>query len=217
VLYPEAVERAGGVPLIVPPLAPEILDSMMTRVDGICLPGGPDVEPENYGEEPDPNLGPTQPWADALGLEMVRAADRLGLPILAICRGLQVLNVARGGTLYQHLPDVVGESIAHRQFPHGSEPTHEVRVAEGTRVFELLGEGPLRVNSFHHQAVKDLGSDLVATGWAPDGMIETIEDPGERYVVGVQWHAEFLNDNAPLFEALVAEAAGRADRLAAMS
>jgi putative glutamine amidotransferase len=207
-LYPEAIERAGGVPVIVPLLRPEAIAALLDRVDGICLPGGPDLQPSAYGEEPHPQLGPTEPRVDAVELALVRAADRRNLPILGICRGMQLLNVARGGTLHQHLPDVVGDRLEHRQPEHGSATTHHVETAPHSRLRAILGGPKLQVNSFHHQAVRTLGDDLTATAWAEDGTIEAIEEPGERLVLGVQWHAEGLQAHDPLFELLVAAASG---------
>jgi putative glutamine amidotransferase len=207
-LYPEAIERAGGVPVIVPLLRPDAIATLLDRVDGVCLPGGPDVQPSVYGEEPHPELGPTEPRVDAVELALVRAADRRDLPILGICRGMQLLNVARGGTLHQHLPDVVGEGLQHRQPEHGSITTHHVETAPHSRLRSTLGGPRLEVNSFHHQAVRTLGDDLTATAWAEDGTIEAIEDPSERLVLGVQWHAEGLRAHAPLFDLLIDAAAG---------
>jgi putative glutamine amidotransferase len=211
--YPAAIERAGGVPVVIPPLRPEAIGALLDRVDGVCLPGGPDLQPTTYGEQPHPQLGPTEPRVDALELGLIRAADRRRLPILGICRGMQALNVARGGTLHQHLPDVVGETVCHRQEQAGSVPTHSVRLAAGTTLRALFGADSVDVNSFHHQAVRDLGRGLVATAWAPDGTVEAIEQPGERLVMGVQWHAEGLWAHAPLFEALIAAAADAAGGL----
>jgi putative glutamine amidotransferase len=146
----------------------------------------------------------------------MRGADARGLPVLGICRGMQVINVARGGTLHQHLPDVAGTDIRHRQQDHGSVPTHSVSIASRSLLRPTLAAGKLDVNSFHHQAVNELGRDLVATAWAPDGTIEALEQPGPRLVLGVQWHAEGLGTHAPLFELLVAaaEAAPAAPALA---
>jgi putative glutamine amidotransferase len=141
----------------------------------------------------------------------------MGLPIFGICRGAQALNVARGGTLHQHLPAVTDLTIEHRQTEPGWAETHEVRVEPGSRLYAVLGRERSGVNSFHHQAVDTLGTGLRAVAWAPDGTVEGIEDAGERFVLGVQWHAETL-DNAPhpkLFEALVAAAAGQRLGLAA--
>jgi putative glutamine amidotransferase len=207
-LYPEAIERAGGIPVIVPLLRPEAIAALLDRVDGICLPGGPDLQPSAYGEEPHSQLGPTEPRVDAVELALVRAADRRNLPILGICRGMQLLNVARGGTLHQHLPDVVGDRLEHRQPDHGSVTTHHVETAPQSRLRAILGGPKLEVNSFHHQAVRTLGDDLNVTAWAEDGTIEAIEEPGERLVLGVQWHAEGLRAHDPLFELLIAAAVG---------
>jgi putative glutamine amidotransferase len=206
-LYPEAIERAGGIPLIVPLLRPEAIGALLERVDGICLPGGPDLQPSTYGDQPHPELGPTEPRVDGVELALVRAADRRGLPLLGICRGMQALNVARGGTLHQHLPDVVGDQLRHRQPEHGSIVTHRVETAPRSRLRATLGGPALEVNSFHHQAVRTLGRGLVATAWAPDGTIEAVEEPGERFVMGVQWHAEGLRAHAPLFDLLITAAA----------
>jgi putative glutamine amidotransferase len=213
-LYPEAIERAGGIPVIVPLLRPDAVAALLDRVDGVCLPGGPDVQPTVYGEEPHPELGPTEPRVDAVELALVRAADRRNLPILGICRGMQLLNVARGGTLHQHLPDVVADRLQHRQPEHGSVTTHRVDTAPHSRLRSLLGGPSLEVNSFHHQAIKALGQDLVATAWAEDGTIEAIEEQDDRLFIGVQWHAEGLRAHDPLFDALI-EAAARAEERAA--
>ena len=206
-LYPEAIERAGGIPVIVPLLRPDAIDSLLDRVDGVCLPGGPDVQPTTYGQQPHPQLGATEPRVDAVELALVRAADRRNLPILGICRGMQVLNVARGGSLHQHLPDVVGNGLEHRQPEHGSVTTHHVDTAPHSRLRATLGGPKLEVNSFHHQAVHTLGTNLVATAWAEDGTIEAVENPGDRFVLGVQWHAEGLRNHGPLFDLLIAAAA----------
>jgi putative glutamine amidotransferase len=210
--YPEAIERAGGIPVIVPLLRPDAIAALLDRVDGVCLPGGPDLQPSVYDEEPHPELGPTEPRVDAMELALVRAADRRNLPILGICRGMQLLNVARGGTLHQHLPDVVGERLRHRQPEHGSITTHRVETAPHSRLRSALGGPSLEVNSFHHQAVKALGQGLVATAWAEDGTIEGIEQAGARLVLGVQWHAEGLRAHASLFELLIDAAAGAEER-----
>jgi putative glutamine amidotransferase len=217
-LYPEAIDRAGGIPVIVPLLRPDAIDALLERVDGVCLPGGPDLQPSTYGQEPHAQLGPTEPRVDAVELALVRAADRRKLPILGICRGMQALNVARGGTLHQHLPDVVGSAVEHRQPEHGSITTHHVETASQSRLRATLGGPRLEVNSFHHQAVQTLGKNLVATAWAGDGTIEAVENPGERFVLGVQWHAEGLVAHDPLFELLIAAASGaeqQADELVA--
>jgi putative glutamine amidotransferase len=182
------------------------VEDLLDRVDGVCLSGGPDLEPSWYGANAHPELGPTEPEVDVFELSLARAARRRGLPVLAICRGLQVLNVSRGGTLVQHLPDEVGAQIAHRQTAPASEPTHDVRIETGSRLAKLMGDETPRVNSFHHQAVDRLGRGLQAVAWSDDGVVEGIEAPGDFFTVGVQWHAECMTalpEQAALFSALV--------------
>jgi putative glutamine amidotransferase len=213
--YLEAVQQAGGVPVVVPPLAPEAIGPFLDRVDGLCLSGGPDLHPAAYGAEPHPRLGPTEPRLDAFELALVRAADERELPVLAICRGAQVVNVARGGALHQHLPDAVGETVDHRQTAAAGQPTHPVTVAPGSRLAAIFGRGRTDVNSFHHQAASRMGEGLVPTAWATDGTVEAFEAPGDRFLVGVQWHAECLvgrRGHRALFAELVAAAAGAGAR-----
>ncbi len=217
IVYARAVERAGGLPVVLPPLEPEAVAPLVAQLSGVCLSGGPDLDPGSYDADRDPNLGPIEPALDAFELAVARQADGLGMPILGICRGCQTLNVARGGTLHQHLPDVTDGSVDHRQTASGRMPTHGVRFKPGSRLAEIVGATELEVNSFHHQAVDRLGRGLRAVAWAPDGTIEAIED-AERFVLGVQWHAETLDRGGPhhrLFEALVAAAQGEPLDLAA--
>jgi putative glutamine amidotransferase len=200
--YLKAIEAAGGMPVVLPPLGDAA--ALLERLDAICLSGGPDLDPEAYGA-PDRHaeLGPTEPDLDAFELALARAADERDIPVLGVCRGAQALNVARGGTLHQHVP-------AHRQTGPATAPTHTVRVERGTRLAQVVGSRPLPVNSFHHQAVDALGRGLRAVAWAADGTIEAIEGPGPRFLLGVQWHAEGLvarPRHRALFEALVAAAA----------
>jgi putative glutamine amidotransferase len=197
--YLRAITDAGGMPVVLPPLGDA--EALLERLDGVCLSGGPDLDPEAYGAvERHAELGPTEPDLDAFELALARAADASGVPLLGICRGAQALNVARGGTLHQH----VG---AHRQTEPATATTHSVHVDPGTRLAQLVGTRPLRVNSFHHQAVDVLGRGLRAVARAADGTIEAVEAPGPRFVLGVQWHAEGLVGqprHRALFEALVA-------------
>jgi putative glutamine amidotransferase len=215
--YLDAIGRAGALAMVVPPLPGPAIPALLDRVDGICLSGGPDLHPDAYGAAPHPELGPTEPRLDAFELALARAADERDMPILAICRGAQVLNVARGGTLHQHLPDVVGDAVTHRQPGAAGEPTHGVSVAPESRLAAILGHRHVRVNSFHHQAVDVLGERLAITARAEDGTIEAFEAVDRGFVVGVQWHVECLGDydeQAALFTAMVeacAMAAG-ADR-----
>jgi putative glutamine amidotransferase len=209
--YVRAIEAAGAIPVVLPPVGHQDVPSLLGRLDGLVLSGGPDLAPAAYGAEPHLELGSTEPGLDAFEYALAREALRLELPILGICRGAQTLNVARGGTLHQHLPDVVGDAIEHRQTVDGRVPTHPVTVLPGSRLAAAVGTTQLSVNSFHHQAVDRLGTGLCACAWAPDGTIEAIEDPEQAFVVAVQWHAETLQGvpgQLALFEGLVGIAAG---------
>jgi putative glutamine amidotransferase len=215
--YLHAIERAGGVPVVLPPLHVESLDALLHRVDGVCLSGGPDLDPESYGERRHARTGPIESQLDTFELALARAADERRLPILAICRGMQLLNVARGGTLHQHLPDVVGERIVHRQSEVGERPTHWVMIAAESRLGRILERRRTKVNSFHHQGVATLGAGLTVTSRASDGTVESFEAVDREFVVGVQWHAECLIDRfgqAALFNAFV-EAACQVEGAAA--
>lgn len=208
--YVRAIEAAGALPVVLPPLGPSEIPRLLARLDGLVLSGGPDLAPAAYGAKPHVELGSTEPRLDAFEYRVAREAFRLDMPILGICRGVQTLNVARGGTLHQHLPDVVGDAIAHRQIEDGRLPTHPVDILPASRLATLLGTTRMNVNSFHHQAVDRLGSGLRPCAWAPDGTIEAIEDPGRPLVLGVQWHAETLQaapGQLALFEELVRVAA----------
>jgi putative glutamine amidotransferase len=205
VTYLDAVAAAGGIPVILAPLPAGRLESIINRLDGVCLSGGPDIEPGCYGSDAHPELGPTEPEVDLFELSLVRAARRRGLPLLAICRGMQVLNVARGGTLVQHLPDL-GDEIAHRQTVPASECSHAVAVAPDSRLAKIAGVERIEVNSFHHQAIDRLGTGLEPVAWSDDGVIEAVEAPGDAFTVGVQWHAECLThrpEQARLFASLI--------------
>jgi putative glutamine amidotransferase len=208
--YPRAVERSGGIPLVVPPgLA--YVEELVTRLDGLLLSGGPDLHPAIYGEQPDPALGPTEPDLDDFELELARQADALGVPILALCRGAQLINVARGGTLIQDLPST--GSVRHRQTEAGEVTTHTVRVPEGSRLAGIMGAGEHSVNSFHHQAIRELGAGLQIVAWASDELPEAIEATDREFEIGVQWHAESLTalpDQSRLFAAFIKASARRA-------
>jgi putative glutamine amidotransferase len=213
--YLRAIDAAGGLPVVLPPVALESVPGLLERVDGVCLSGGPDLDPEAYGAPlRHPELGPTEPTLDAFELAVAHAADAIGLPVLGVCRGAQALNVARGGTLHQHVD-------GHRQAALGTVRTHSVKIAPGSRLAELTGTGVLDVNSFHHQAVDGVGSGLRVVAHALDGIVEGIEDPGRELFLGVQWHVETLADrpeHGALFAALVQAAAqgtARSLRLAA--
>ncbi len=213
--YIRAIEEAGGLPVAIPPLRLDAIEPLLGRFAGLCLPGGPDIDPAQYGQPPDPSLGDTEPALDRFELAVARAARERELPLLAICRGAQVLNVARGGTLIQHLPDLVAEDgdeeVAHRQSTAGNRPSHPIRIEAGSRTASAFGGTAGAVNSFHHQGIERLGGELRATAWAADGTIEAIEGREDTFTVGVQWHAELMSDRPEerrLFADLV-EAAGR--------
>ena len=214
--YIRAVQRAGGVPLLLAPQhSPAALERLIGLVDGLLLTGGGDVDPARWGEALHPTTELVSAERDALEVERVtRRAIDTGLPLLAICRGIQVVNVALNGTLHQHVPDVVGDTIAHAQSGERSYASHEVTIEPGTLLASLSGGDRLRVNSFHHQAIKDLGDGLRPVAWSDDKLIEAVELPGARgFVLAVQWHPEELveNDAAALrlFQALVDAASKR--------
>ena len=205
-VYARAVQRAGGIAVVLPPVPPGEVPALAARLDGVCLSGGPDLDPAGYQARPHAELGPVEPQLDAFELALARCADEAGLPILGICRGCQVLNVARGGTLHQHVPDITDGRIAHRQGAPGHEPTHTVRVAARSALAGLTGAGEVAVNSFHHQAADRLGAGLRVVARSADGVVEALEDPRAPFTVGVQWHAETLVDrpqHKALFLALV--------------
>jgi putative glutamine amidotransferase len=211
--YLRAIEQAGGLPVVVPPLSVSALEPLLARVAGVCLSGGPDLDPVAYGARRHKMTGPTWRALDDFELALARAADARRLPILAVCRGLQVLNVARGGTLHQHLADVAGDRIQHRQVAPGGRPTHWVTLSGDSRISGIVGARRKMVNSFHHQGVATLGDGLTITAIASDGTVEGIEAVDREFVLGVQWHAECLVDrseHAAVFGAFV-QAAERFD------
>ena len=199
--YVKMIESAGGRALLVPP-SEEGIEETLDALDGILFSGGSDVDPAEYGHEAHPETNGTRPERDRGELALLRAALERDMPVLAVCRGSQVLNVARGGDLVQHLPDVVGDE-KHKQTP-GVFADHEVHVREETRLRSLLGDRA-PVKSHHHQGFGTLGHGLVESAWADDGTLEGLEDPSKRFAVGVLWHPEEGAD-AALFRALVEEA-----------
>lgn len=198
ITYMKAIEAAGGIPVVIPPMDTRRIDALLDHLDGLCLSGGPDIHPDYYGQEPDEHLGPTAPDLDLFELEMARGADSTDMPLLAICRGMQALNVSRGGSLIQHLPDRESE-VEHRQKLPGQKAAHQVDLQPGSRVARIVGDTGIAVNSFHHQAIDRLGNGLVATGWAPDGLTESIEDPEREFLVGLQWHVELMVEHPEHF------------------
>lgn len=207
--YPDAVRRAGAVPVVIPPMDAAGIDGLLDGLWGLCLSGGPDLYPAIYDAEPHSSLGPTEPHLDRFEIALVQAAEAREIPVLAICRGMQVLNIARGGTLTQDLPSLWPSEIEHRQSQAASTPTHDVKLEPASLTAACLGVPELRVNSFHHQAIDRLGTGLRPVGWAPDGVIEALEATDRRFTVAVQWHAESMTrspEQARMMEAF-AEAA----------
>jgi putative glutamine amidotransferase len=202
--YPASVERAGGWPVVLPPndLDPAgVLDAL----DGLVLVGGADINPSVYGHEPHPEALAFSDVRDRAELALLRGALERDMPLLGICRGMQLLNVAAGGDLHQHIPEITPDPAAHRGEP-GTWTRHHVTVEAGCRLREMLGER-LEVVSAHHQAPVEIGEDLVVTATADDGTVEAVEHPGKRFAVGVLWHPEEdAEGGAPLFRQLVTEA-----------
>lgn len=200
--YVQAVEQAGGRPLLVPP-STEGIDETLGALDGILFSGGSDLDPGLYEAEAHPETKGIRLERDRAELALLEAALARDMPVLAVCRGSQVLNVARGGNLVQHLPEVVGDE-KHKHTP-GEFADHDVDLKEGTRLQRLLGDRA-PVKSHHHQGYGAIGEGLVESAWAEDGTVEALEEPSQRFALGVLWHPE-AGEDAALFEALVEEAA----------
>jgi putative glutamine amidotransferase len=212
--YSEAVAAAGGAPVHVSLIPqPEYIEAVVEGLDGILLPGSDsDVDPLRYGHQPHPQLGAVHPIKDETDLLLIAAAERKRIPIFAICFGMQVLNVSRGGTLIQDIGSQVTDAIKHEQGAPRDRASHRVTLSGQTRLSSIAGVEAFVVNSHHHQAIETLGADLVATAWASDGIIEALEDPRpDRFAVAVQWHPELGWErdaiSQRLFEAFVTEAA----------
>ena len=185
--YVDSLRRAGAIPVLIPP-QPENAADVVDDLDGILLAGGDDFDPSVYGEPRHPSVEPMDPRRQENELSLARAARERGIPTLGICLGVQVMNVAAGGTLIQHIESDID---------HASEPSdrhrHEVAIDGGTRLARIVGERELEVNSSHHQAIKEIGSGLRVTAHAPDGIVEGLEDPRHPFYVGVQWHPEDMS------------------------
>lgn len=206
--YVRAVEAAGGLPVVLVPGRPEDAEEHLCRLDGVVLSGGADVDPSYYGETPHETVRRVIPERDAFELAIAREALFRDVPVLAICRGHQVLNVATGGTLVQDIPSQLPGAHDHDPDVERWETAHDVRILPGTRLRAILQRDCVAVNSFHHQSVRELGRGLVVSAWSADGrVVEGIESPERRFAVGVQWHPEAFwdrgRDHQPLFEALV--------------
>ena len=211
--YSEAVEAAGGLPVHIP-LIPrtDFVRGVVEGLDGILLPGSDsDVDPLRYGREPHPQIGDVHPIKDETDLLVLAGIEARATPLLAICFGVQILNVFRGGTLIQDVPSQHPNAINHQQGAPRDRHSHRVRLLEDSMLGQLAGSESAPVNSHHHQAIETLGRELVATAWASDGLVEAVEDPrGDRFVLGVQWHPELGWEqdelSKALFERFVSEA-----------
>ena len=194
--YINAVMQAGGVPVLIPSLiAEDGWDTVYSRLDGILFSGGGDIGLEYSPGEPHPRIDDIDLARDAIELKMVQAAASDGKPFLGICRGCQVMNVALGGTLYTHIPDQLPNALDH-SYPGNMRTmlVHDVKIEEGTRMAEIFGEPILKVNSLHHQGIKDLAPSIRVAGHAPDGLVEAVELPDHPFGLAVQWHPEWLTD-----------------------
>ena len=210
--YIRCVENAGGVPVLLPPLVdPAPAADILRRLDGVLFVGGEDIDPGVYGEEPLPGYEPVPPHRGTFDLELARCALNSDLPILAVCYGAQLLAVVTGGTLWQHLPDQLPDGLEHRgKYP--DLPLHPVTLEPGTRLSRIFGTAAGEVNTSHHQGIRTLGEDWIVSAASPDGVIEGFERPGDRFVVGVQWHPELMEtrpEQRALFEAFVEAASSR--------
>ena len=220
--YSEAVAAAGGIPVHLS-LIPDrdYIESVVDGLDGILLPGSDsDVDPLRYGHDPHPALGAVHTIKDETDLLVIEAAERRELPLFAICFGMQVLNVSRGGTLIQDIGSQLPQAIKHEQGVPRDRPSHRVNLMENTKLSEIAGTHAAVVNSHHHQAIETVGANLVATAWTTDGVIEALEDPRpDRFIMAVQWHPELGWRNDPvsqrLFKSFVNEASNA--RLSALT
>ena len=207
--YVDAIQAAGGLALMLPPdpLAQQEPDEWLDVLDGLILAGGADIDPGSYGEQPHAATTGTWPERDEFEVALARRALERDIPLLGICRGMQLMNVARGGTLIQHLPDDLGHEDHRRVAGSFDGADHDVRLADGSLAARAAGEVDHGTKSHHHQAIAQLGDGLVETGWSTlDELPEAIEDPGRRFALGVQWHPE-ADPGSQLIAALVREAA----------
>ena len=205
--YSEAVEAAGASPVHISLIPHEdYIGSVMDLVDGVLLPGSDsDVDPLRYGQEPHTQLGSVHPLKDEVDALVLKEIERRGTPLLAICFGMQILNVSRGGKLIQDIRSVLPQAIKHQQGVPRDRHSHRVRLLEGSLMSELAKGDTALVNSHHHQAIETVGSDLVATAWSADGLIEALEDPREdRFALAVQWHPEIAWERDNLSRAIFA-------------
>ena len=219
--YVLTLTNAGAIPWLIPLVDDETLRGVYDALDAVFLPGGADIDPVSYGTASHALCDKTDRERDRVELALARWAIDDGKPILGVCRGMQLINLAAGGTLFQDIAEQMPESIKHDYFPFSGQHftrdylAHEVSVVPGTRLAGVFGAGSLRVNSMHHQGVRDIGDGLVVSATAPDGLVEALESNDGQYVVGVQWHPEALTDSQSaarqLFDEFVQIAAAAAE------
>lgn len=219
--YVRAVRAAGGLPVLLPP-GEDHLDAILDLVDGLIFIGGADIDPARFGESPHPRTAGINEEHDEFELALLQRAWERDVPTLCICRGIQVLNVARGGTLYQDLPDQYPDAHMHQQRDQGMQRGdigHDVALAAGDNPLRrIMGADTIDVNTFHHQAIRDVAPGLEVLATAPDGVIEAVHDPSRSFLLGVQWHPEGLAaqkaEELALFQELIAKATARRGALA---
>jgi putative glutamine amidotransferase len=207
--YVRSVLNAGGVPLLIPlSLEKKALQAILERIDGILLTGGGDIDPQRFRGEAHPAVHQVDPERDEVEIRLVEESIRLGKPLLGICRGIQVINVAFGGSLYTDISSQKPNALVHDWIPGRPWSTlaHSIQLEENSRLAQILGGTHFEVNSLHHQAISRIADDVQAIAFASDGIVEAIELPGHPFAIAVQWHPEWLQDHPPmraLFRALV--------------
>jgi len=203
--YAKAIQRNGGTPIVIPPLYEAEYQQLYESVDGVLFTGGPDVDPILYGEEPLPKQGGIEPMRDDFEFKLAKIALDGPKPVFGICRGLQVLNAAAGGTLIQDIGSQVDDPLKHRQEAKAWYGTHHVRLEQGSTLHRLYGKDKVLTNTFHHQACKDPAPGFTATGWAGDNVVEVLEIESEPWKLCVQWHPEHMDneDMNKLFQAFI--------------
>ncbi len=210
--YIREVIKAGGIPLVIPSeTPPEILDELYARLDGLILTGGDDIGIHHFDGEPHPTVQKPDDERDVIELALTKIAVKGNKPLLGICRGIQTLNVALGGDLYTHIQDQHPEKVKHNYYPEYPRDliSHPVTIKPDSKLFDIVGKDKIKVNSLHHQGVKTLANDLVATAVSPDGIIEATELPDHPFAIAVQWHPEWIPEkpaSKALFNAFIAAA-----------
>jgi putative glutamine amidotransferase len=189
--YLRAILLSGAIPFVIPPIMPGAIGQVLDNIDALFVSGGPDIDPFLYNKAPTEHVGPTNLMTDTFQSGLIREADIRQMPILTVCRGTQLMNVSRGGSLHQHIPEDFPDSpINHAQEEGGAFATHDVTIKEGSKIHRALDRTETHVNSFHHQCCDRLGSNIEAIAWAPDGVIEGIQATDRDFMLGVQWHSE---------------------------